>query len=150
MSAVETQTLTSLSEDERNARFDDLQTRLPGVWRLFGLNEPGESVVVVPSVSLDKVTSSSGTSMQAMEERYLFLLLLLRQPRTGPRQHETSDRQPHTCCLTEKHRFDCRIFRPVFQFLTAPTRPFRLRADSCIMRMKGTSSCSKPASSTPL
>ncbi|HET7763236.1 MAG TPA: peptide ligase PGM1-related protein [Phycicoccus sp.] len=81
MSAVETQALTSLSEDERNARFDDLQTRLPAVWRLFGLNEPGESVVVVPSVSLDKVTSSSGTSMQAMEERYLFLLLLLRQPR---------------------------------------------------------------------
>jgi hypothetical protein len=45
------------------------------------LNEPGESVVVVPSVTLDRVEGRSGTIMQAYEERYLFLLILLRQPR---------------------------------------------------------------------
>ena len=40
-----------------------------------------ESVVVVPSISLEHTTAGSGTVMQAMEERALFLLLLLRQPR---------------------------------------------------------------------
>jgi hypothetical protein len=35
----------------------------------------------VPSVSLDRVTAKQGAINQAMEERYLFLLLLLRQPR---------------------------------------------------------------------
>ena len=40
-----------------------------------------ESVVVVPSISIDGPTARSGTVMQAMEERALFLLLLLRQPR---------------------------------------------------------------------
>ncbi len=40
-----------------------------------------ESVVVVPSISIERTTAGSGTVMQAMEERALFLLLLLRQPR---------------------------------------------------------------------
>ena len=70
-----------LTEDERNAAYDRLQARLPDVWRAMRLNEPGESVVVVPSVSLDRVTAKQGAINQAMEERYLFLLLLLRQPR---------------------------------------------------------------------
>ena len=74
-------TVDSLSEEQRYARFDALQSGLPEVWRVIGLNEPGESVVVVPSVSLDKIDSGSGTMAQAMEERFLFLLLLLRQPR---------------------------------------------------------------------
>ena len=38
-------------------------------------------VVVVPSISLEHTTAGSGTLMQAMEERALLLLLLLRQPR---------------------------------------------------------------------
>ena len=37
--------------------------------------------MVVPSISLERTTASSGTVTQAMEERALFLLLLLRQPR---------------------------------------------------------------------
>ena len=37
--------------------------------------------MVVPSISLEHTTAGSGTLMQAMEERALFLLLLLRQPR---------------------------------------------------------------------
>ena len=45
------------------------------------LNLTDESVVVVPSISIERTTAASGTVMQAMEERALFLLLLLRQPR---------------------------------------------------------------------
>lgn len=73
--------LGELDEDARNAAYDQLQSRLPEVWRAIRLNEPGESVVVVPSVSTDRITARSGAVNQAMEERYLFLLLLLRQPR---------------------------------------------------------------------
>jgi hypothetical protein len=73
--------LKDLSPDERRALFEDLQRQMPEVWRLIGLNEPDESVVVVPSVSLDRIDERGGTLLQAYEERYLFLLLLLRQPR---------------------------------------------------------------------
>ena len=58
--------LASLSEDERMARFDRLQERMGDVWRIMRLNEPGESVVVIPSVTLDGVKERSGTLMQAM------------------------------------------------------------------------------------
>ena len=74
-------TLASLSERERYERYEHLQARLGDVWQRMRLNEPGESVVVVPSVTLDRVGVGSGTIMQAYEERYLFLLILLRQPR---------------------------------------------------------------------
>ncbi len=73
--------LDALSPVERDSRFDTLQRRMPDVWRIMGLNEPGESVVVVPSVSLDRIDERGGTLLQAYEERFLFLLLLLRQPR---------------------------------------------------------------------
>ena len=45
------------------------------------LDHADESVVVVPSISLEHTTATTGTLVQAMEERALFLLLLLRQPR---------------------------------------------------------------------
>ncbi|WP_404386712.1 peptide ligase PGM1-related protein [Knoellia locipacati] len=77
----EPQLLSDLDEAGRNAAFDRLQARLPDVWRSMRLNEADESVVVVPSVSLDRVNAKFGAVNQAMEERYLFLLLLLRQPR---------------------------------------------------------------------
>ena len=51
------------------------------VWESMRLNLDDESVVVVPSISIERTTAASGTVMQAMEERFLFLLLLLRQPR---------------------------------------------------------------------
>jgi PGM1 C-terminal domain/ATP-grasp domain len=73
-------TLASLTEDERRARFDELQRRLPAVWAAMGLNRAGESVVVVPSVTLDRVVERRAP-IQSYEERFLFLLLLLRQPR---------------------------------------------------------------------
>lgn len=74
-------TLSTLTEVERYERFDRLQDRMPDVWSAMRLNRPDESVVVVPSMTLDRAVQSSGTLDQAYEERYLFLLLLLRQPR---------------------------------------------------------------------
>lgn len=73
--------LSALTEDERYRRFDDLQSRMPGVWDAMRLNHDDESVVVVPSISLDSAVSASGSMSQAFEERFLFLLVLLRQPR---------------------------------------------------------------------
>ena len=75
-------TLEDLDQQERNQRFDELQALMPGIWELMRRDVPDESVVVVPSLSRDDSTSArTGTLNQAMEERSLFLLLLLRQPR---------------------------------------------------------------------
>ncbi len=74
-------TLAELSDEERYARFDRLQERMLGVWEIMRQNEEDESVVVIPSVSVDRVNERSGSLQQAYEERLLVLLLLLRQPR---------------------------------------------------------------------
>ena len=73
--------LSQLDEDERYRVFDDLQLTMPSVWESMRLDLEDESVVVVPSISIERTTPGSGTVMQAMEERALFQLLLLRQPR---------------------------------------------------------------------
>ena len=73
--------LSQLNEDERYGFFDDLQLAMPTVWDSMQLGFADESVVVVPSISIERTTPGSGTIMQAMEERAMFLLLLLRQPR---------------------------------------------------------------------
>jgi hypothetical protein len=73
--------LSQLGEDERYRVFDDLQLTMPSVWDSMRLDLEDESVVVVPSISIERTTPGSGTVMQALEERALFLLLLLRQPR---------------------------------------------------------------------
>ena len=72
--------LSELNERERGERFARLQERLIPVWNAMGLNEPGESIVVVPSVAPDRA-EVNGAELQAYEERFLFLLLLLRHPR---------------------------------------------------------------------
>jgi hypothetical protein len=74
-------TLGELSEEERDVCFDRLQERMRGVWEIMRRNEADESVVVIPSVSLDRVGERTGSLQQAYEERYLVLLLLLREPR---------------------------------------------------------------------
>ena len=74
-------TLSQLSEASRYERFDLLQQRMLEVWSAMRLNQADESVVVIPSITLDRAVESSGSLNQAYEERYLFLLLLLRQPR---------------------------------------------------------------------
>ncbi len=73
--------LSQLDEEERYRAFDSLQLSMPAVWASMQRGFDDESVVVVPSISMDGPTARSGTVMQAMEERALFLLLLLRQPR---------------------------------------------------------------------
>ncbi|GAA1975450.1 peptide ligase PGM1-related protein [Microbacterium pumilum] len=75
------ETLSDLDEEARNARFQLLQDRMSSVWDSMKLDLDDESVVVVPSVTLSLTTAATGSMMQAMEERFLFLLLLLRQPR---------------------------------------------------------------------
>jgi len=73
--------LSDLDESERYRAFEDLQCLMPGVWDAWRHDLDDESVVVVPSVSLEHTTAGTGTLVQAMEERALFQVLLLRQPR---------------------------------------------------------------------
>ena len=63
-----------------DARFDELQTKLVPLWRsIERMSQDEQTIVVVPSMSVDLAVS--GAEMQIYEERFLFLLLLLRQPR---------------------------------------------------------------------
>ena len=65
---------------DRQAQFDRLQNKLVSLWKsIERLNQDPQTIVVVPSMSIDAI--GSGAIMQAYEERFLFLLLLLRQPR---------------------------------------------------------------------
>lgn len=73
-------TLADLSEEQRSERFAELQRRLASVWGVLRSGREGESIVVVPSRTVDKWDERAAES-QAYEERLLFLLLLLRQPR---------------------------------------------------------------------
>src|SRR5262245_45280507 len=62
-------------------RFELLQERLVPLWHsIESLNEDEQTIVVIPSISIDTLEGTS-LAMQPFEERYLFLLLLLRQPR---------------------------------------------------------------------
>ncbi len=63
------------------ARFELLQEKLVPLWKSIQvMNQDPQTIVVVPSITLD-VGEGTSISMQPYEERYLFLLLLLRQPR---------------------------------------------------------------------
>ncbi|TDN92849.1 peptide ligase PGM1-related protein [Microbacterium sp. BK668] len=73
--------LSDLDQAERDERFRVLQRRMSDVWGAMRAGYDDESVVVVPSVVATSTTGRSGSIMQAFEERFLFLLLLLRQPR---------------------------------------------------------------------
>lgn len=68
-----------IDEAEAQARFDRLQRRLVPLWRsIERMTADEQTIVVVPSISLDLTLTAA--EMQAYEERFLFLLLLLRQP----------------------------------------------------------------------
>ncbi|HWN65566.1 MAG TPA: peptide ligase PGM1-related protein [Candidatus Binatus sp.] len=68
--------LASESQDQ----FDQLQKKLVPLWNsIERFNQDPQTIVVVPSMSVD--LAGAGAVVQAYEERYLFLLLLLRQPR---------------------------------------------------------------------
>ncbi len=68
-------------EYDTQQRFDALQAQLVPLWRsIHALSDDEQTIVVVPSLSLH-LLDSSHIPLQAYEERLLFLLLLLRQPR---------------------------------------------------------------------
>ncbi|HEX3145013.1 MAG TPA: peptide ligase PGM1-related protein [Pyrinomonadaceae bacterium] len=69
-----------LTEAEAETEFDRLQKKLVPLWRsIQSFNQDEQTIVVVPSLTIDFDCSSA--ELQAYEERFLFLLLLLRQPR---------------------------------------------------------------------
>lgn len=71
---------STLSAGAVTASFDELQAKLVPLWEsMKALTQDEQTIVVVPSITLDK--AGSGSEVQAFEERFLFLLLLLRQPR---------------------------------------------------------------------
>ncbi|MCA1840300.1 MAG: peptide ligase PGM1-related protein [Actinomycetota bacterium] len=60
--------------------FEELQRKLVPLWRSIGsINDDEQTIVVVPSIS-GELNDSLGGSGQVYEERFLFLLFLLRQP----------------------------------------------------------------------
>ncbi|MFL6596046.1 MAG: peptide ligase PGM1-related protein [Chthoniobacterales bacterium] len=72
--------LPHTSPEEAAADFDKLQEKLVPLWRsIESFNNDEQTIVVVPSMSIEM--SASGAEAQAYEERFLFLLLLLAQPR---------------------------------------------------------------------
>src|SRR5881398_1220320 len=65
---------------DSQTKFDQLQKKLVPLWKsIERFNQDPQPIVVVPSMSIDAI--DSGAVIQAYEERFLFLLLLLRQPR---------------------------------------------------------------------
>lgn len=71
-------TSTGLTQQEASLRFEKLQRKLLPLWdsiQQFSMDE--QTIVVVPSITID---TAMGSVMQAYEERFLFLLFLLRQP----------------------------------------------------------------------
>ena len=73
--------LLGISPAELGRRFERLQSRLAGQWRLIeSMNQREQTMLVVPSVELP-AEDASGTALLALEERLLCLLLLLRKPR---------------------------------------------------------------------
>src|SRR6266498_3002650 len=65
---------------DSQAEFDQLQGKLVPLWKsIEHFSQDPQTIVVVPSMSIDAI--NSGAVMQAYEERFFFLLLLLRQPR---------------------------------------------------------------------
>src|SRR6187402_2696998 len=72
--------MPTLSDIDVITKFDALQAKLASLWTsIQHFNSDPQTIVVVPSISLD--AGVNGVRQQALEERFLFLLLLLRQPR---------------------------------------------------------------------
>ena len=70
-----------LSPEEAQARFDALQAMLVPLWKSMDhMTQDEQTIVVVCSMTLEE-QAMPATVTQAYEERFLFLLLLLRQPR---------------------------------------------------------------------
>jgi hypothetical protein len=71
----------SIGADAGVPRFEELQRRLVPLWRsIQTMTQDEQTIVVVPSMTIEG-SDWPATVLQAYEERFLFLLLLLRQPR---------------------------------------------------------------------
>jgi len=71
---------SDVSPEQAAAQFDQLQKKLIPLWELIeSFNQHEQTIVVVPSMSVD--VTVAGLEAQGYEERFLFLLLLLAQPR---------------------------------------------------------------------
>ena len=69
-----------MSDADVDAQFDALQRKLVPLWTsIQTITHDPQTIVVVPSITID--STIRGARQQAYEERFLFLLLLLRQPR---------------------------------------------------------------------
>ena len=69
-----------ISEDEARTRFAAVQRKLVPLWEhIRRFTDSEQTIVVVPSQTIE--FDCKGAEMQAYEERMLFMLLLLRQPR---------------------------------------------------------------------
>jgi hypothetical protein len=74
--------VAALSEAEKAARFAELQAKLVPLWTsMEGVTQDAQTIVVVPSLTGVRVGRLRGAYLQAAEERFLFMLFLLRQPR---------------------------------------------------------------------
>jgi PGM1 C-terminal domain len=70
-----------LDPEEAQTRFDGLQQKLAPLWQsMERMTQDEQTIVVVCSMTLDDGNWPAAV-IQAYEERFLFLLLLLRQPR---------------------------------------------------------------------
>ena len=71
---------SGVTPEEATGAFDRLQKKLVPLWRSIEcFNNDEQTIVVVPSMTIDM--SATGLEAQGYEERFLFLLLLLAQPR---------------------------------------------------------------------
>ena len=69
-----------LGPDEIATRYGALQAKLVPLWKSIAtLTRDPQTIVVVPSITLDQLNMPSSV-LQALEERFLFMLFLLRQP----------------------------------------------------------------------
>src|SRR5688572_9189013 len=82
MTAVDTLPVgLGLDPEEAQARFDALQQKLVPLWHsMETMTHDEQTIVVVCSMTLEDGNMPAAV-VQAYEERFLFLLLLLRQPR---------------------------------------------------------------------
>lgn len=85
MDRIDSQKVSQINSDQDiQSAFDRLQRKLVPLWKQIGQSDPAgpvqadNTVVVVPSISLDVEATSS--QIQSFEQRFLFLLFLLRQP----------------------------------------------------------------------
>jgi hypothetical protein len=69
-----------IGAEEIATRYAALQAKLVPLWKSIAtLNRDPQTIVVVPSMTLDQLNMAPSV-LQALEERFLFMLILLRQP----------------------------------------------------------------------